>query len=39
VSSPIHPKGTDWNAALELRDATRAEILRHCGEPDLAGKT
>jgi len=34
--APIAPEGTDWAAAVRLRDAVRAEILRHCGEPDLA---
>ena len=33
--APIHPDGTDWNAVLRLRDRVRAQILRHCGEPDL----
>jgi 1-acyl-sn-glycerol-3-phosphate acyltransferase len=32
---PIMPKGEGWQAALELRDATRAVILAGCGEPDL----
>jgi 1-acyl-sn-glycerol-3-phosphate acyltransferase len=32
----IAPGGTDWAAAVALRDAARAHILRHCGEPDLA---
>jgi 1-acyl-sn-glycerol-3-phosphate acyltransferase len=36
IGTPIAPKGTDWAAAIELRDAVRAEILRHTGEPDLA---
>ncbi|OGA17507.1 MAG: hypothetical protein A3I63_05525 [Betaproteobacteria bacterium RIFCSPLOWO2_02_FULL_66_14] len=36
VGAPISPKGDDWSAALELRGAVRAEILRACGEPDLA---
>ncbi|MSQ62302.1 MAG: acyl-phosphate glycerol 3-phosphate acyltransferase, partial [Betaproteobacteria bacterium] len=36
VGAPIAPEGTDWAAAVKLRDAVRAEILRHCGEPDLA---
>lgn len=36
VERPIMPKGSDWSAALDLRDAARAQILRHCGEPDLA---
>jgi 1-acyl-sn-glycerol-3-phosphate acyltransferase len=38
-SAPIEPSGNDWNAAIELRDATRAEILRLCGEPDLGEET
>ncbi len=37
ISAPIAPQGADWAAAVKLRDAVRAEILRHCGEPDLAG--
>lgn len=28
-------EGAGWSAALQLRDATRAVILRECGEPDL----
>ena len=32
---PITPDGSDWNAAVRLRDRARAEILRRCGEPDL----
>jgi 1-acyl-sn-glycerol-3-phosphate acyltransferase len=35
VGKPIAPKGSDWSAAIELRDAAREDILRHCGEPDL----
>jgi len=35
VGEPIAPQGDDWNAAVRLRDRVRAEILRHCGEPDL----
>ncbi len=35
VCPPIHPDGTDFAAAARLRDAVRAEILKHCGEPDL----
>ena len=35
IGEPVVPQGTDWAAALGLRDATRAEILRWCGEPDL----
>jgi acyl carrier protein len=33
--APIAPDGTDWAAAVRLRDAVRADILRSCGEPDL----
>ena len=38
ISAPILPTGNDWQAAVALRDAVRAEILRCCGEPDLAGE-
>ncbi|MCP5420897.1 MAG: AMP-binding protein [Gammaproteobacteria bacterium] len=33
--APILPEGSDWSAAVRLRDAARAVILRHSGEPDL----
>jgi acyl carrier protein len=36
IGEPIRPQGADWLAAVRLRDAARAAILRHCGEPDLA---
>ncbi len=36
IGAPIVAQGNDWKAAVALRDAARAEILRHCGEPDLA---
>jgi 1-acyl-sn-glycerol-3-phosphate acyltransferase len=36
IRPPIHPKGSDWSAAVELRDEVRAEILKYCGEVDLA---
>jgi 1-acyl-sn-glycerol-3-phosphate acyltransferase len=29
------PKGDDWAAAVRLRDSTRQEMLRLCGEHDL----
>ncbi len=35
VGAPLHPDGNDWSAAVRLRDAARAEILRRSGEPDL----
>jgi acyl carrier protein len=38
VEAPIAPAGADWTAAVQLRDAAREAILRHCGEPDLAGR-
>jgi 1-acyl-sn-glycerol-3-phosphate acyltransferase len=34
IGAPLEPSGSDWAAAIALRDAARAEILRHCGEPD-----
>ena len=41
VGSPIEPgprtEGT-WSEAVRLRDATREQILRHCGAPDLAAE-
>ena len=43
IGAPVSPDGAAkdrvrdaWTAAVHLRDAVRAEILRHCGEPDLA---
>jgi hypothetical protein len=32
------PSGTDWNAAIALRDGARAQMLQLCGEPDLAAE-
>ena len=37
VEPPIQPDGDDWSAAVRLRDAARAVMLRCCGEPDLGG--
>ena len=34
IGAPIAPEGSDWNAAVRLRDRVRAEVLKHCGEPD-----
>ena len=39
IAAPLMPRGSDWNAAVALRDAARAQILQHCGEPDLAPQT
>lgn len=36
IGRPLVPDGEDFDAALRLRDAARADILAHCGEPDLA---
>jgi hypothetical protein len=32
----VQPAGADWSAVLKLRDEVRAEILKRCGESDLA---
>ncbi|NNG13803.1 MAG: acyl-phosphate glycerol 3-phosphate acyltransferase, partial [Gammaproteobacteria bacterium] len=39
VCPPIKPQGSDWEAAIRLRDAARGEIQRYCGEPDLDHET
>lgn len=39
VAAPILPAGTDWAAAVKLRDAARAALLAHLREPDLAQET
>jgi 1-acyl-sn-glycerol-3-phosphate acyltransferase len=38
IGAPIMPQGTNWTAAIALRDAARARILDYCGEPDLASE-
>ena len=38
LSKPISPTGTCWQETIRLRDQVREEILRNCGEPDLAGE-
>jgi 1-acyl-sn-glycerol-3-phosphate acyltransferase len=35
IEAPLQPRGMDWAAAIALRDASHADILRHCGEPAL----
>jgi 1-acyl-sn-glycerol-3-phosphate acyltransferase len=35
IGTPLLAETTGWHAAVQLRDRTRAEILRGCGEPDL----
>ncbi len=37
--APLAAEGGDWAAAVKLRDAVRGEILKSCGEPDLATET
>jgi len=39
VCPVINPQGSDWEAAIQLRDTVRSEILRYCGEPDLGYET
>jgi len=34
--APIAPDGADWSASVRLRERVRAEVLKACGEPDLA---
>jgi len=36
IAAPILPEGMDWTTAVKLRGVTRAAILQHLGEPDLA---
>jgi len=35
IEKPIQPTGADFSAMLGLRDAARAAMLKHVGEPDL----
>jgi acyl carrier protein len=35
IGTPIVPGGTDWAAAVQLRDTARAALLTRLGEPDL----
>ena len=35
IEQPIEPAGTDFSAMLAMRDAARAAMLKHAGEPDL----
>ena len=36
VGMPISPEGTDFTAALRLRDSARVAMLVQCGEPEAA---
>ncbi len=35
IAAPLSPTHPGWRGAVDLQAATRAEILRHCGEPAL----
>lgn len=35
IGKPISSKVSDWREIIRLRDAAKAEIARHCGEPPL----
>ena len=37
IGKPISSVGEDWQAALQLRDSARRQILAQLGEPDAAG--
>jgi 1-acyl-sn-glycerol-3-phosphate acyltransferase len=39
IGAALAPKGRDFEAALALKSAARAEILAHVAEPDLAAET
>ena len=36
IGSALAADGADFDAAVRLRDAARAQMLQRCGEPDLA---
>lgn len=38
VLEPLVPDGSDFAAAVRLRDRVRAQVLAHCGEPDMSEK-
>jgi 1-acyl-sn-glycerol-3-phosphate acyltransferase len=35
LGRPLVPSGSDWAAAVALRDEARIQMLKACGEPDL----
>ncbi len=39
VGEAILPEGSNWAAAVKLRDAARAALMTRLGEPDLARET
>jgi 1-acyl-sn-glycerol-3-phosphate acyltransferase len=42
IFDPVRPAGDEttstWEHAVHLRDIVRGQMLRHCGEPDLADR-
>ena len=34
IGEPLQPTGNDWEAAVGLRDRTRAFVATYCGEAD-----
>jgi len=36
IGKAVTPQGSDFTAAVRLRDQVRAVMLEHCGEPDFA---
>jgi acyl carrier protein len=36
IGQALSAGGADWHDAVALQEAAREQILRHCGEPDLA---
>ncbi|MFZ3175163.1 MAG: hypothetical protein WA146_09745, partial [Thiobacillus sp.] len=37
LGTPLSAQGDPWQAALQLRDGARRQILARLGEPDAAG--
>jgi hypothetical protein len=37
IGEPLSAADEDWQAALQLRDGARRQILVQLGEPDAAG--
>ena len=36
IGEPLHATGQDWQAALQLQDVARRQILAQLNEPDAA---
>jgi 1-acyl-sn-glycerol-3-phosphate acyltransferase len=39
VGAPMRPQGSDWGAAVALRDVARTQIAQYCGESDAVHQT